>query len=132
MDNEKLKQIEKKRELFNKIYDITAKQREVLKLKDIDTDTIKKLIDKRQEYIDEINKIDEAYNLKGVLSEDIKSIIYKIQELEKENIKMLNGHFEALKKEMFNFNKSRNVTKSYNMYNKNTYNVGAIFFDRSR
>lgn len=106
-------------ELYNKykkMFKLTKEQRRLIN--EGNFDKLIKLLDKKQELIDEIDQADlkkylkDQPNPKKLLS-DLRQLMKKIKELEEENEKNLKEKKERLTDEMQDFNQKQRSRASY-------------------
>jgi hypothetical protein len=146
--------IEKKLELFNEIYVITVAQQK--DIEENEADNIEALVQQKQQVIDQIDKLDQAFldgykQLKDELKidsldlidtnkhpemknikEHIKSIMgmaHKIMELENSNKVKLDSIFEGVKNELRQIKSGRRSVKAYE--SAPIYNDG-IYIDKKK
>jgi len=105
----------KKLEYLQKIYELTVKQREVLRVDDIEE--LQKLIDEKQKFIIRIDKLDSKINeidREAKTNEEIRNVVQTIIEIDQENNKTANKLFFSIKQKIGKFRQAKKVHKAYN------------------
>ncbi|MDN5323289.1 MAG: hypothetical protein PWQ67_1743 [Clostridia bacterium] len=130
MDNRLSELKNRKKEYLQDIYEITLKQKEALKIDDLDE--LQKLINEKQNYINKINQIDLKLNdlereNQQKSPEHINVILKTIQEIDTENKQMAYKNLLAIKKKIGKVRQGKKVHKAYN-----PTIVQSAFFNKSR
>lgn len=102
--------------LYQKLYKFTKEQEKCIEENEFDE--LIKVLEKKNEIIDEINKIEIKNYLKSQkkpkkIHENLKNIMKDIKELEEKNEAKLKEKKENLSKEMQSFNKKQKSRDSY-------------------
>lgn len=146
--------LKKKIAVLDKISQINGEQKQLAATDRLELEEFQKTLDKKQECIDELNKLDEGFELvykrvKTELTEDaaahkeeitlLKALIGEITEKsvavqaeEERNRQTIAAHFSSFKKEIRQFKASRSATANYYKNMNKLQNVEPVFMDKKK
>lgn len=146
--------LQKKVKLLDNIIQIDEEQRHLAAAQKLDLEQLDDTVNRKSEYIDELNKLDEGFQLiydrvkpslqgepekhkEGIvkLKQLISEITDKsvaIQAEEERNRQAIAGHFASYKKEIRQFKASRDATSNYYKSMNKLQNVQPVFMDKKK
>lgn len=146
--------LRKKVKLLDYIIQIDEEQRQLAAAQKLDLEQLDKTVNKKSEYIDELNKLDEGFQLvydrvkpnlqaepekyrEGIktlkkLISEITDKSVAIQAEEERNRQAIAGHFATYKKEIRQFKASRDATNNYYKSMNKLQSVQPVFMDKKK
>ncbi|MFW6287671.1 MAG: flagellar export chaperone FlgN [bacterium] len=118
-------------ELYQKLYKLTEKQKQVIAKGDYDS--LLQLLDDKQSFIDEIDKVDVKTYIRQQDSPEtflanLKNIMIKLKKLEDKNAEMMKQKYGDMKAKLKDFNSKQKSREGYQRINK----YEAKFIDKKR
>lgn len=121
---------DKKMTYLQELYNLTLKQKDALDEEDVES--LQRLINEKQVFIDKINRIDAEIvqleeNYLEEVNDNCKKLMTAIKEVDEANRQKANYYFQALKEKIGNIRRGKKV---YNTYNPAFSN--SAFFNKVR
>ncbi len=146
--------LRKKSAVLDRISELNEEQKQLAAVGKVDLEEFQKTLDGKQDCIDELNKLDEGFELvyervkpelvdnaanhkeaiqllKQLISE-ITEKSMRVQTEEERNRQTIAAQFSSYKKEIRQYKMSRNVTSSYYKNMNKLQNIEPVFMDKKK